>query len=100
LFQFEALAKRVDGYFQIERVDLPSKLREKLSRLLRAALIEGELERGRIGDILGMSASGARIITRLALDEGLLDSPSAKGPVSLVFSSKTLESFFPKLYSL
>jgi Fic family protein len=100
LFQFDVLAKRIDSYFQVERVDLPPKDRERLSRLLRAALLEGELERGRVGEILGMSKSGARVVTRLALSEGLLDSPSARGPLSLVFSSKTLESFFPKLYSL
>jgi hypothetical protein len=36
-------------------------------------------------------------IIRLALSEGLLDSASEKGPLSLVFSSRTLESYFPKL---
>ena len=100
LFQFDVLAKRIDSYLQIERVDLASKDRERLSRLLRAALFEGELERGRTGKILGMSDSGARIIVRLALDEELLDSPSERGPLSLVFSAKTLESYFPKLFSL
>ncbi len=100
LFQFDVLAKRIEAYLQIERVDLPSKKRERLAKLLKAALIEGELERGRAGEILGMSESGARTIIRLALQEGLLDSPTEKGPLSLVFSSKTLESYFPKLYSL
>jgi Fic family protein len=100
LFQFDVLAKRIDRYMQIERLDLSSKDRERLSKLLRIALIEGELERGRAGGILGMSESGARVVIRLALDEGLLDSPSERGPLSLVFSSKTLESYFPKLYSL
>jgi Fic family protein len=100
LFQFDVLARRIEGYLQIERVDLPSKDRQRLAKLLKATLIEGELERGRAGEILGMSESGARSIIRLALHEGLLDSPTEKGPLSLVFSSKTLESYFPKLYSL
>jgi Fic family protein len=100
LFQFDVLAKRIEAYLRIERVDLPSKGRERLAKLLKAALIDGELERGRAGEILGMSQSGARTIIRLALQEGLLDSPTDKGPLSLVFSSKTLESYFPKLYSL
>jgi Fic family protein len=100
LFQFDVLAKRIEGYLQIERVDLASKDRERLSKLLKAALREGELERGRAGEILGMSDSGARAVIRLALQEGLLDSPTERGPLSLVFSSKTLESYFPKLYSL
>jgi hypothetical protein len=100
LFQFDVLAKRLESYLQIERVDLAARDRERLARLLKAALIEGELERGRAGAILGMSDSGARVIVRLAIKEGLLDSPSDRGPLSIVFSSKTLESYFPKLYSL
>ncbi|HUS33786.1 MAG TPA: Fic family protein [Verrucomicrobiae bacterium] len=100
LFQFDVLSKRIDRYLQIERVDLRPREREALSKLLRAALIEGEIERGRAAEILGNSASAARLIVRLALDEGLLDSSSAKGPLALVFSAETLESYFPKLYSL
>jgi hypothetical protein len=100
LFQFDVLSKRIEAYLHIERADLPAKARERLFKLLKAALVEGELARGRAGDILGMSESGARSIIRLALEEGLLDSPTEKGPLSLVFSSKTLESYFPKLYSL
>jgi Fic family protein len=99
LFQFDVLSKRIDRYLQFERVDLPGRDRERLSKLLQAALIEGEVERGKVGAKLGMSDSGARSITRLALKEGLLDSPTEKGPLSIVFSSKTLESYFPKLYS-
>jgi Fic family protein len=100
LFQFDVICERIDRYLQFERVDLPGKDRERLSKLLQAALREGEMERGKVGAILGMSDSGARGITRLALREGLVDSPTAKGTLSIVFSSKTLESYFPKLYSL
>jgi Fic family protein len=100
LFQFDVLSKRIEGYLQIERVDLASKDRERLSKLLKAALLEGQLERGRAREILGISESGARPVIRLALQQGLLDSPTEKGPLSLVFSSTTLESYFPKLYSL
>lgn len=100
LFQFEVLSKRIERYLQIERLDLRPRERESLSKLLRAALIEGQLERGQAGEILGVSSSAARLIVRLALDEGLLDSRSEKGPLELVFSAETLESYFPKLYSL
>ena len=98
LFQLENLAKRIDRYLQLERLDLSSRDRERLSRLLRAALAEGKIERGCAGEILGLSGTVARQIVRLALHEGLLDSPSEKGPLSLVFSSKTMETYFPKLY--
>jgi Fic family protein len=98
LFQFENLATRIDRFLQFERLELPARDRDRLSRLLRAALIEGELERGRASDILGLGSTAARRIIRLALSEGLLDSPTEKGPLSLVFSANTLESYFPKLY--
>jgi Fic family protein len=98
LFQFENLARRIDHYLQFEQIKLTARDRERLSRLLRAALLEGEIERGRVGKIVGLSGTSARQIIRLALNEGLLDSASEKGPLSLVFSSKTLESYFPKLY--
>jgi len=98
LFQLENLAKRMDRYLQLERLDLSSRDRERLSRLLRAALVEGKIERGRAGEILGLSGTVARQIARLALREELLDSPSEKGPLSLVFSSKTMDTYFPKLY--
>ena len=98
MFQFENLARRIDHHLQFELVKLAARDRERLSRLLRAALLEGEIERGRVGEIVGLRGSSARQIIRLALGEGLLDSPSEKGPMSLVFSSRTLESYFPRLY--
>jgi hypothetical protein len=64
---------------------------------LKSALVEGEIERGSIGSVVGLRDTEARKIARLALAEGLLDSTTPKGPLSLVFSSKTLEGYFPKL---
>jgi Fic family protein len=98
MFQFEALAGRIDRYLQFEPVKLAARDRERLSRLLRAALLEGEIERGRVGEIVGLRDTAARQITRLAVSEGLLESATEKGPLSLVCSSRTLESYFPKLY--
>jgi len=98
LFQFENLARRIDHYLQFDQIKLAARERARLSRLLRAALLEGEIERGRVGEIVGLRGTSARQIIRLALNQGLLDSPSPKGPLSLVFSSRTLESYFPKLY--
>lgn len=98
LFQFETLAKRIDHYLQFEQLRLSARERERLSPLLRAALLEGEIERGHVGEIVGLRGTSARQIIRLALSEGLLDSATEKGPLSIVFSAKTLESYFPKLY--
>ena len=98
LLQLQNLSTRIERYLQFESLKLNGKTRDRLARLLKAALIDGEIERGRVGEIVGLSGTAAREIIRLALREGLLNSPSEKGPLSLVFSAKTLESYFPQLY--
>lgn len=98
LLQLQNLSTRIERYLHFEALKLDDKTRDRLARLLKAALVEGEVERGRVGEIVGLQSTTARQIIRLALEEKLLDSPSEKGSLSLVFSSKTLESYFPKLY--
>ncbi len=98
LFQFDHLAQRIDHYLQFEQLRLSSRERERLARLLKAALREGEIERGQVAEIVGLRGTSARQIIRLGLAEGLLDSASEKSALRLVFSAKTIESYFPKLY--
>jgi Fic family protein len=98
LFQFDTLATRIDRHVRFELVKVSGRNQERLSRLLKAALIEGQIDRGRVGEIVGLRGTAARQVIRLAVSEGLLDSPSEKGPLSIVFSAKTLESYFPRLY--
>jgi Fic family protein len=98
LLQLPTLCERVERYLQLEALHIEGKKKDRLARLLKAALVEGEIERGRTGSLVGLRETEARKIVRLALEEGLLDSPSPKGPLSLVFSSKTLNSYFPKLF--
>jgi Fic family protein len=98
LLELPQLGTRIERYVQFETLKLKPRQRERLSRLLKAALIEGEIERGRVGEIVGLGGTAAREIIRLALHEGFLDSQTERGPLSLVFSAKTLESYFPQLY--
>jgi Fic family protein len=98
LLQLQNLSFRMERYLHLEALNLDAKTRERLARLLKAALIDGEIERGRVGEIVGLSSTSAREIIRVSLKEQLLNSPTEKGPLSLVFTSKTLESYFPKLF--
>jgi hypothetical protein len=98
LLQLPTLCERIERYLQLEALHIEGKKKDRLARLLKAALVEGEIERGSTGSLVGLRETEARKIVRLALEEGLLDSPSPKGPLSLVFSSKTLNSYFPKLF--
>jgi len=98
LLELHNLSTRIERYLQFQALELDTKARERLARLLKSALIEGEIERGRVGQIVGLRGTAARGITALAMKEGLLDSQTERGPLSLVFSAKTLESYFPQLY--
>ncbi len=98
LLRLDQLSERIDRSLQYERLHLAGKVRERLARLLRAALVEGEIPRGRVHEITGVAASTSRGVIQEALNEGLMHSSSAKGPLALNFSSQTLESWFPGLY--
>jgi Fic family protein len=98
LLQLQNLSQRIERYLQLEALHIEGKTKTRLARLLQAALVEGKIERGTTGIVVGLRQTEARKIVRLAIDEELLDSPSPKGALSLVFSSKTLESYFPKLF--
>jgi hypothetical protein len=98
LLQLNNLSTRIERHLQFEVLEVKTKARDRLVRLLKAALIEGEIDRGRVGEIVGLRSTAAHGIIRLALHKGLLDSQTEKGPLSLVFSAKTLESYFPQLY--
>jgi len=98
LLQLNNLSTRIERHVQFGAPELKTKARDRLVRLLKAALVEGEIDRGCAGEIVGLHSTAARGIIRLALHKGLLDSQTEKGPLSLVFSAKTLESYFPQLY--
>lgn len=93
------LLDRIESYLRFTRVDLESKTREHLQRLLKALCLEGELARGAVPDVLGLKGTAARAITRRALDEELVFSPSEKGPLRIAFPHKVLDAWFPQLFT-
>ena len=98
LLQLHTLATRIERHLQFELVHLRASERERLGRLLRAALFEGEIERGQVREIIGTGDTVAREIINLAVKEELVDSRGPKSALALVFSAKNLETYFPKLY--
>lgn len=93
------LIDRIESYLRFTRVDLETKTREHLLRLLKALCLEGELARGAVPDILGLKGTAARVIIRRALDEELVRSSSEKGPLSIAFPHKVLDAWFPQLFT-
>ena len=93
------LVDRIESYLRFVRVDLDSKMREHLARLLKALCLEGELPRGAVPAILGLKDTAGRVIIRRALEEGLIKSTSPKGPLSIAFPHKVVDAYFPQLFT-
>jgi hypothetical protein len=74
------------------------KEREQTGRILKAALIDGEIDRTTATRVAGVSSATGTKLIRKALEAGLLSTPSPKGALRVVFDANVLESYFPKLY--
>lgn len=96
LLQLPTLSKRMEHYVQGE-VAL-GKLTSDVWPLLKAALFEGEIERGRAADITGYKERQARTLLKSLTDRKLLISDTPKGAVRLHFPFEVLEAYFPQLY--
>src|SRR5258708_11905662 len=77
-------------------IDAP--LRREAIPVLRAAAIHGEIARGEVIRLIGMSERSGRDILRGLLNEGLLASDSPRGLVRLGFPSHAGGYWFPELY--
>jgi len=97
LLELPRLLARVEDYVHREAMHI-TKHKDQLCRLLRAVVLEGQLERGRVSEVVGLKASAARQVTRLGLDEGLLQATSPKGPLVISFPAKILDAYFPRLF--
>lgn len=99
LLQLNVLGRRIEAHLHVAYPEWKTAKRDQVARLLKATLVEGAYPRGAVAQLLGVSSATASGVIRLALKEGLIDSPeSSRGPVLPVFDSRTLESYFPKLY--
>ncbi len=68
--------------------------------VLRGALLSGELERGRIPQLIDTSERTARRVISALIDKRLLVSVSHKASLRLGFPIDVVERWFPKLYPL
>jgi Fic family protein len=93
LFDLENLGHRLQAY-----VERSEKLKPEAATLLEEALIRGQFERGAASRVTGLPERSARRLLNDVTAEGLLASPTPKGPVSLRFPMQTLEILFPRLY--
>jgi hypothetical protein len=96
LLELEALERRVEGFSELlvfrEGLALPTK------ELLRDVFLRGEVERGDVPRITGMSERSARLLLSELTARRLLVSSTPKGPVRLGFPLAAVGYYFPRLY--
>ncbi|MDX2109054.1 MAG: Fic family protein [Verrucomicrobiota bacterium] len=97
LLDLPTLRTRVEHYFQFQALHL-NRYREELMRVVRTLVDEGEISRSRVREITGKAATVSVEIIKLGLDEGLIETPSPKGPLHIAFPAKVHEFYFPKLF--
>jgi len=97
LLDLPTLRTRVERYFQFQALHL-KRYREELMRVVRTLVDEGEIPRARVQEITGKAATVSVEIIKLGLEEGLLETPSPKGPLRAAFPAKIHEFFFPQLF--
>ncbi|MBI5448131.1 MAG: Fic family protein [Gammaproteobacteria bacterium] len=90
------LSRRIERYV-VEEIDA-DRLPKGSFLLLREALLQGQIERGKAAAITGYQERQARTILNKLIGAGLLISKTPKGPVTLGFPLDVLESWFPRLY--
>lgn len=66
--------------------------------VLRTVLYQGELQRGEVAPLLGMSDRAARRITSALVDSGALTSESTRAPLYLAFPAKFADRWMPGLF--
>jgi len=93
LFDLPNLTGRLKLY-----VERSGRLKPEAFRLLEEAAIRGEFARGDADRITRLPERTARVVLGQVIDEGLLDSDTPKGPVSLRFPTKALDLLFPQLF--
>lgn len=68
--------------------------------ILREALLTGEVQRGRAGQITGYGERMARMVVAELLKKGYLKSETTRTPLIHSFPMDALERWFPKLYPM
>jgi len=96
LLGLAGLLHRIEDY--IYRESGVTKHQERLVRLLAAAVTEGSIPRGGVGQIVGLKPSASRQVIALGLEKGLLQTSSPKGPLCIAFPAKVLDAYFPRLF--
>ena len=93
LFELDRLAGRLKSYVENQG------LKPEAFFILERVLMQGEMPRGEAERITGLKERSARMVLSSLINDGILQSETPKGPVSLYFGSGSVEFLFPRLFA-
>ena len=79
---------------EISSADLPARS----DKVVGALIDRGELARGDVPDLLGLSDRSAQRITRALLNKGIIKSASTRAPLELAFPATLAARWLPGLF--
>jgi len=97
LLDLDGLERRIEHYVRVVDAQVAPEA-DRISHLLREALLRGEFPRGEAARIVGASDRTGRTVLALAIEAGLLVSATPKAPVRLGLPAKVHETYFPQLF--
>lgn len=92
LFELEGLAQRLLRYAA------QAGWRVEAGQFLVGLLHRGKVSRGEVAGMTGLGERTARSLLASLLRQGIVGSPSDKGPVSLRFPMEAQDMLFPRLF--
>lgn len=96
LFEPSELQRRIELHVRDE--EHAGRLPKRSYPILREVLMTGELERGRVAELIGTSDRTGRRVVAALTDKGLLLSESHKAPLRLGFPIDVVDRWLPRLY--
>jgi len=96
LLDLQGMQRRILGY--AERSEATSDLPRGAGNVLREVFLRGEIVRGDVARLMGVSPRKGQSVTGALLKQGLLASDSPKGRLRLGFPGSAAASFFPSLF--
>jgi len=98
LLRLDQIEARIDWFVESRQRQTPPSIHPGAARLLRAVFMRGAVARGQSAEILNMSERNARRVVSGLLEEGLLQSPSHRAPLTIGLPLEALPYYFPDLY--
>ena len=98
LLRLDQIEARIDWYVESRSRGRQSAIHPQANKLLRAVFMRGAVARGQAAEILNMSTRSARRTVSALLDQGLLQSPSHRAPLTIGLPLAVLPYYFPDLY--